>query len=220
MYGGENMKKILFAIGLGLILTDCAGADPISLGVRAGADMANQAAPFPITGIKTDVLFGFTGGIFADFGLNDFLSLQPEANFTMKGIQLTEPPVPEINQYGQVVGYIGGSNTFSLNYFEIPLLLKAHAPLGPQIIGSLSAGPSLGMLLSANNHYSFLQGGSGNEALNAAGLDWGIMFGAGIDLDRFLLDVRYDLGLSAVYQDFFKGATNSVLSLEVGYRIL
>jgi hypothetical protein len=211
------MNKILLALLVVLGLTDFAGADPIGFGVRAGAAMANQVFPYTLNG--ADVVFGFTGGLFADVGLNDFLSFQPEADFTMKGLQLNVDPIAEINQYGQIVGVVSGSYSYSFNYLEFPLLLKAHTLLGPHVIGSLSAGPSIGVLLNANEHYS-VGAFSGNAVLNGAALDGGVMVGAGIELDRFLLDLRYDLGLTSVYQNDPKGPTNSVLSLEVGYRIL
>jgi hypothetical protein len=212
------MKKIFLVLWLGLGLTNFAAADPIGFGVKAGAGMANLV-PSDFPGINSNVLFGLTGGVFADLGLNDFLSFQPEANFTMKGNQLNVPPIPEVNQYGQVVGEVGGSYSFNLNYFEIPLLLKAHAPLGPQVIGSLSVGPSLGILLNASEHFT-VGGLPGSAELNGAGLEGGVVFGAGVEFDRFLLDLRYGLGLTSVYQNDPKGPTNSVLSLTVGYRIL
>ena len=216
------MVKIFLALCFAWGFTNVAGADPVGLGVRAGASMANLVYPYPLFGVHSDVLFGFTGGLFVDAGLNDFLSLQPEADFTTKGTQLSVIPTPAVNQYGQVVGELSGTFSDSYNYLEFPLLLKAHTSLGPQVTGSLLAGPSLGIFLSGNNHYS-ISGTSGNVPLNAAGLDWGALFGAEIEINRFLLDLRYDLGLTSISPNGAigaKGPTTSVLSLEAGYRIL
>jgi hypothetical protein len=54
------------------------------------------------------------------------------------------------------------------------------------------------------------------------GTDFGLVFGAGLELQNFLLDVRYDLGLSSVLST---GSTssltpaNQVFSALLGYRI-
>jgi hypothetical protein len=219
------MKKlfatvILLVFGFGY----SAWGDPVGFGIHAGATMANQVFPpsAPSTQIQPDVLFGMTGGVFAEFGLSDFLSLQPEADFTMKGrtinlknIILTGPGEPLFPPFPTA----NATYTYNFNYLEFPLFLKAHTALSPHVTGSLSVGPALSVLLTAFEHYLIETLAPGNSPLTANTLEGSALFGAGLELDRFLIDLRYDLGLTSVYPNYPNGPRNSTLSLQLGYRL-
>jgi hypothetical protein len=211
------MKKIFFVFLISLIFSDRVLAEPIGFGIKGGVNMANQVPDFNYndgtTSITSDVLFGFAGGVFVDVGLANFLSMQPEANFSMKGYEENLK-----NTFSNEGFFANSSMTFSYNYFEIPLLLKVHTSLIPHLEGSLLAGPSAGFLLNANNHFSATSF-SENYSLKGYSLDWGLVFGTEFEMDKFLIDFRYDLGLTSVSPNYPGGPTNSVLSLEVGYRI-
>ena len=215
------MKKIFLAAALLLGLANAASADPFGFGIKGGVNMANQVSSFNegTTQITSDVLFGFNGGIFMDFQLAGILSLQPEAEFSMKGFQQNIHHIPEVDSSAHILGYIDGFDNFSFNYLEFPLLLKVHGSMGPDLQGFLLLGPSLSFLISANTHYSFAGIGTGGSVLNGAVFDYGLNFGGGLEIGKVILDLRYDLGLASVINHFSEGNKNSVLSLEFGYRI-
>lgn len=213
------MKKIFLTAALLFGLVNIVSADPIGFGIKGGVNMANQVYAMDSynSGLNTDVIFGLVGGVFMDADLNNFLSLQPEVNFTMKGYQqknahvfFTSPSSPAIAGYSDV------SLTFTYNYLEIPLLLQFNAHLAPGLKGSLLVGPSVALLLNANGHYTGTI--TGDSPIRGSNLDFGMVLGAGMEIDKFLLDVRYGLGLTSV-TPFPGGPQNSVLSLDVGYRI-
>lgn len=211
----------MFFILVCLSPLNSAFADPVGFGIKGGLDMAcyvsNLYVPSPL--ISYDVVFGFTGGVFVDMGLNNFLFFQPEANFTMKGNQITYHHVGEINQYGQIVGYIDNTYTNTSNYLEVPLLLKAKASLGSQVKAGLFTGPAPAIALSSSVH--FINPAPGNLPVHLRdNFDLGWIVGAGIEIDKFLLDVRYDFSFNTLFTNFTGSPNNSVLSLEVGYRIL
>ncbi len=215
------MKKLLPALILLVFgFGHSAWGDPVGLGFHAGANMANQvvANSGPSSQVQPDVLFGLTGGVFAEFGLSDFLSFQPEADFTMKGRTINFKNIP-VTGPGLQMGTTNANYTFNFNYLEFPLLLKAHTPLSPHLTGSLSAGPAVDVLLTAFEHYSVQNLATGNASLNANTLEGGVLFGAGLDIDGFLIDLRYDLGLTSVYPNYPNGPQNSTLSLQAGYQI-
>ena len=219
-FKGLKMKKFLFFILVCLSPLNSAFAGPVGFGIKGGLDMACLVSPlYSGPNTSSDVVFGFTGGVFVDMGLNDFLSFQPEANYTMKGNQINYHHIPVTPMYGTTIGFIDGTFTNTFNYFEVPLLLKAQTSLGPSFKGGLFTGPAPAFLLSASEHYT--SPSPGDAALRLRdNFDLGWIVGAGIEINQFLLDVRYDFSFNTLFKNFTGSPNNSVLTLEVGYRIL
>jgi hypothetical protein len=214
------MKKLFLALLVLTLGVDGALGRTLGLGFRVGPDMANETNTNPDSPNYTqNVLFGFTAGVFADVGLGSFLSLEPEADFAMKGVAANLNHIP-VNAGS--AGYADDNYTLNYNYLEIPLLLKAYTPLLPHLAGSLSVGPDFEIPLTTYLHQNITGAveNNSNQAMNDVGSDWGAMFGAGLELDGFLLDLRYDLGLTSVLKNVSNGPQNSVLSILMGYRIL
>lgn len=215
------MKKILF-LTIGFALTaGWAFGDPLSFGFRIGGDMATQVSSTLGQGPQQtgDVIFGFTGGVFVETNLADSLSLQPEVDYVRKGLQVNLNGLLVTGPGLGAPATVNASYTYTYDYLEIPVLLKAHTLLSPHLTGSLSVGPEVAFLLGANEHYSIPSYATGDEAYNnGSGFDWGVLMGAGLELDGLLLDLRYDRGLFSANQ-YAKGPSNSVLSLQLGYRI-
>jgi hypothetical protein len=193
--------------------------EPLSFGVRAGGDMATQvSSTLGNSSQQTgDVVFGYLAGVFVETKLSDVVSLEPEAQFIRKGGQINLNNLLVLGGPGGPAT-VNASYTYTYDYLEIPVLFKAHTPLSPGLTGSLSAGPSVEIPLGANEHYSIASYGTGDQPYTGAVLDWDLMVGAGLELDGFLLDLRYDRGLTSANQ-YSKGPENSVLSLLLGYRI-
>ncbi|HJT24936.1 MAG TPA: porin family protein [bacterium] len=214
------MKKTFLSAALLLLSAGCVLGEPLSFGVRAGGDMATQVSSVLGQGPQEtgDVVFGFTGGVFVETDLGDSLSLQPEVDYVRKGLQMNLNGVLVTGPGLGAAATVNATYTYTYDYVEIPVLLKAHTLLSPGLTGSLSAGPEVGILLGANEHYSIPPYGTGDVAYKGAGVDWGVLVGAGLELDGFLLDLRYDRGLISANQ-YSKGPANSVLSLDVGYRV-
>lgn len=133
------------------------------------------------------------GGL-VDVRLNQRFSLQSGITYIKKGskqnVSIAEIPIGPIKA------------TYSLDYLEIPILLKAylnreHELLGPHV----SAGPYVSFLLS--NRYAFKNSFLGEEESSIPGLrrtDFGLMFGIGLDVNGpdalFVFDYRFSLGLT------------------------
>jgi len=86
---------------------------------------------------------GFAAGVFVSIPLVSFLSLRPEVLFFQKGGEY---------DVGVPVGIPGVQvnvfETRSMNYIEIPVMLKARIPLFRGVGTSFLIGPSLGISLS------------------------------------------------------------------------
>jgi hypothetical protein len=141
----------------------------------------------------------------------------------MKGVQPSATIIPVADSHGFRIGTGSFSGTYTFNYLEFPLLLQARVPLASDLKGSLLLGPDLGILLGANEHYvitgNYPQSGSYSLTNGGAAFEWGANFGAELECNHWLLDLRYDLGLTSVFQSEYPNFHNSVLSLDMGYRI-
>ena len=117
-------------------------------------------------------------------------------------------------QYGANVE--GSDNFFTLDYIQVPVLLKfgfgiPAAPIRPNVF----FGPYMGFNTKAE-----LEDGTGNS-LNidqfVKDIDFGVVVGAGLDVSKFRLGLRYTAGLTNLYEDDFEdGEKNGAIALTVG----
>lgn len=200
---------------------------PLLLVALMTAPLAAQTRPATLAG-------PFGGINFAKFGGDDVGDVETRTGFHA-GLFLSVPlgnyfalvPGAAYSQEGTSVDAGGGiSGTFKLDYLEIPVLLKLGAPL--QGKGTLRpfvmAGPSLGFRLSCKLHAE--SGSQSAEAdcddpsiqLESKSVQFSALFGAGIDVGRVTLGLKYQLGLSSI--DDTGGdadVKNRVLSIFAGY---
>lgn len=157
-------------------------------GIKIGLNLAN------VTGddieINWENKMGFCAGGFMTFNLSNMFAIQPEAFFTMKGYKSDQ----EWNFY-----------KLTITYLEIPVLAKILILTEGTIKPNIFAGPSLGIRIS------------GEEDMKST--DFGLIFGGGIDFafgtGNFLVDFRYSMGLSSIYEN--EDVKNTVISIMVGY---
>ncbi|MDG5767129.1 porin family protein [Balneolales bacterium ANBcel1] len=146
-----EQKPITFGISTGLTVSDLWGDD--------------------VGG--TDVRAGFTGGLFMNYRLTPYFSIQPEANFVMKHSQVNDGVLGE-----------GEKTRYLFNYLEIPVLLKGHLYSGSALTPNIYAGPALAINLSDD------------DVDDLRSVDFGFAFGGGFDIYRtVMLDLRYTLGV-------------------------
>lgn len=165
---------------------------------------------------------GFNFGAFADFPINDFLSVETGLAFTKKGVNM----VLEEDGYSF-------TNKVNLNYLSIPIALRAKKELGDNTSLYGSFGPYLAFGLSGKTKMTMeYQGqteegdsesiiwGSDPDEAQLKRFDFGLTFGAGVEFNSILLGLSYDLGLSNIsaYQEDGAGLKNRVFSINVGYR--
>jgi len=120
------MKKItlsLVALFFVLVSTHMF-AQGIGLGIKAGANFANQK----ISDISTDSRTSFHGGAYLTLAFSEKWAIQPEVLFSSQGSEI--PDFDEISR---------------LDYFSIPVLLRWK----PIKLISIEAGPQFSTLLSA-----------------------------------------------------------------------
>lgn len=158
----------------------------MQIGPKAGLNIANFVGDDAnFFGKDFESRTGFTGGIFFMFQFSSLFAIQPEAYYTMKGATLS------------------GENsdiTFSLDYIEVPVLLKLIIPVeGSNIRPSVFAGPSVGFNTTAKIKSEFEEQDIKEDVKST---DFGLVFGGGIGImigkNELGFDIRYILGLSSL----------------------
>jgi hypothetical protein len=119
-----------------------ANAQKLYIGARIGANLANESlqlnnnyySPIPTYSSRT----GFLGGGQVDFWFNNFFAISAQVLYDQKGTQQSSA----LN-----------TDDVILNYFEIPILLKASMGIG-NFYPYVCAGPSVGLFLSGSEKFS------------------------------------------------------------------
>ena len=177
------MKRLLTVLMLVALTGGGAMAGDMTFGVKGGVNLADLSGD-DIT--NNEIKTVFVGGIFFNYAFTDIISLQPEALFAMKGTKSTELENTGIN----------------LTYADIPLLLKLSVPTEGKFVPSVFAGPSIGILMSADYERA-LEETDIKDYLKSA--DVGLVLGVGFDYligaGRLLLDARYTFGFSTIIDD-------------------
>ncbi|MFD1468473.1 outer membrane beta-barrel protein [Hymenobacter caeli] len=128
---------------------------------------------------KPDALSAFHGGVYGQFGFNQFSSVQIELLYSRKGY-LTHYPA-----FGQ--------QTTHLDYLQLPVLYVGNFTKNL----SFHVGPQVALLTQtkvAGQDYAIAAGGFNS-------LDYGAVAGLEARIGPARLGVRYDLGLGNVYKD-------------------
>ncbi|SFQ41580.1 porin family protein [Hymenobacter arizonensis] len=192
------MKKVILSLGLLVGVTAAAQAQNVTFGLKAGVNLAN------VTGDNTRELksiIGANGGLAANFGFSDLLSVQPELLYSMKG---TKYEVSNYKREGR------------LNYLDVPVLVKFNAD-GP----FFELGPQVGFLVSQKTTEEV--GGrtaSTNSTDGTRKVDFGYVLGLGYQLASGpSLGLRYNGGFSDLSDPSVAGAVtrNSVFQFQLGY---
>ena len=214
----RSAYKVLIVCVASLIAAGSASAQTtVSAGVKAGAviasvphagDVVDQIAGTESVDVRAKV--GLTGGGFVQFVVNDRFSFQPELLFVMKGVQLDLP---------------GDSGTVSaaVNYLEFPLLARFTTNLTDAIRGYVMVGPAFGVTVGTDGNFDAT---IATEELDLdpaiTRRDFGLVFGGGIERSRFLLEARYNLGLTDIATDIYEhndALRNRAFSVLIGIRL-
>jgi len=155
-----------------------------TFGVKAG--ISYYHFDLDLIGIDetSDAKMGFVAGFYAVAPINEFLAFQPELLFVQKG--------------GESAGDLT-DEAVTLNYIDLPILLRLNVPVAPEVRPYIIAGPNVGYLVSAET-----DNGNG-EDIEDLFEDWNIGFsvGAGITLSVVTLDIRYEFGLTDITNGTF-----------------
>ena len=194
-----NLAIILFAFSI------AAQAQTFNLGIKAGVNLAKINADFA----KTENRLGYQIGAWARVGLANFY-IQPEAYIGTKDNKFLSFQ----NNGNEVIA----EGTAKFTTLDVPLLFGT-------IIGAknlnlrLMAGPAITILLddksTFNSAYDQVK-----DFKNYKKEAFSIQGGAGVDISRFSVDLRYVAGVTNISNSDVYKQKPSVFQLSLGYKIL
>lgn len=196
------MKKIFTLLTLFLATTAFVSAQvlpSVQFGLKAGANLTRLSTD---NTLSSDNRAGYLAGFWARFG-GAGVHFQPEIYVTGKNTLLTDKAT-------------GDESNVKFTSIDLPLLIGTKVG-AVGLGGRLNTGPVVSFVVDKNQTL-------GNAAQNAARLDFkdqaiAWQFGAGLDIQKVSLDLRYELGLSNLSKDGFANTKINMFNLSLGYRL-
>lgn len=162
--------------------------------------------------------FGVKGGLnYSTF--NDTENVEYKTGFLIGGYANFKIPMSPVSVQPEVLYAQYGADvedsdaSFVVNYVQVPVLLKFGFET-PAAKPNVYFGPYMSFNTKAEIEND---DGSLNLEDNAKDTEFGVVFGAGVDVSKIRLGLRYTAGLSNVADDDFNdSAKNGALALTIG----
>ncbi|UPZ15873.1 porin family protein [Flavobacterium humidisoli] len=184
------MKKILLAAVMFIATSAAVNAQFVQIGVKAGANFANQTGGSDFNGISVDKegITSYHAGLVAELKLLEKFSIQPELLYSTQGATYKNA----FSEFKNEMGYIA-----------IPVMAKIYMTKSL----SLELGPQASFLVSNKKEFDVADPKTFDFSLNA-GLGLKVVGG-------LFVQARYGIGLTEISEQAdFK---NSVFQLSAGY---
>lgn len=194
-----KLKNLFLGLGLLALATGTAFAQTFNLGIEAGANFSNFIGGDVSSSGVTNSRLGLVGGGFLNLNFGNSFAIHPEVLYEQKG------------------GKDTANNTYQLDYVEVPILLKFS--LGSPVINpGILVGPTFSWNTVAQVATT---GGNTSQITDANGSDIGLMGGIEVDIDKFLVTGRYEVGLNDVTKSSSgNNIQNGTLTFLVGYSFM
>jgi opacity protein-like surface antigen len=184
------MKKILLVAVMFLATSAAVNAQFVQIGVKAGANFANQTGGSDFNGISVDKegITSYHAGLVAELKLLEKFSIQPELLYSTQGATYKNA----ISEFKNEMGYIA-----------IPVMAKIYMTKSL----SLELGPQASFLVSNKKEF---------DAADPKTFDFSLNAGLGLKVvGGLFVQARYGIGLTEISEQAdFK---NSVFQLSAGY---
>ena len=174
------------ALILVLASSSAALAQNSGIGVRIGANfMSPSVSPddgrFPLEG-RT----GIVGGVFFVAPVAPQISIQPEVLYSQKRGKL----VNEAEDF---------EAKFDIDYFDVPVLVRWDSTSSGQSTFNVFGGPSFNFRYRAHRKDDLLGDVEIEDLIEEFELS--LVFGAGVEIGQFVLDGRYNHGLTNIIKE-------------------
>jgi len=197
------MVLVLAVVGLATPSTASA-----QVGVLVGLNVANVDFDVSDTSISVngDSRTGFVAGLSFNMPIQEVFSVEVDALFAQKG-----------TKFSATESGFTDTAKINLNYVDIPVLAKVNvtgsAPVGVHLL----AGPSFNFKVSEK--FDPEDAADADDSIET--METALVFGGGVHVGAFRVDLRYGIGLSNIVKDSasdgFITGKNRVFSILVGF---
>jgi len=198
-------------------ITSVTGQSPdrsnLRFGIKGGLNISNM---YTKDVQDNNTLTGFNAGLFLKMPFTSVLAFQPELLYTKKGSELT---------YNS---FISGKASFSLSYIEMPLLAVINLTENFNVHGGIYLATLTSVKITNKSSMDLINFESDLKKSDFEMYDWGLVAGAGLDLKKFSVGVRYEYGMKPVGKERsilgqsyrIPDARNSTIQLYLSISIL
>jgi hypothetical protein len=197
------MKKIILITCIMLTVSVAAMAQlpSFDFGIKAGLNVSKLQSDIA----SEENMTGFQAGVFARLG-GGGIYFQPELYVGSKG-----------SKYPSAAQVYSGDEKINFTTLDLPLLLGTKVGAGP-VNFRFMAGPVVSFMLDKEEPVASASQDV-KDFRNYKDQAWGIQGGAGVDISKLTLDVRYEAGISNINKtDKYDQKTN-LWHLSLGYKI-
>lgn len=200
-------KTILITLTL-LGVLGTSYAQELKLGIKAGANFSHLKADDKW--FNSDSKAGYQAGIWGRVGIGSF-HIQPEVYLTSKSAKVHPTPG------NAALDFAKGDVKFT--NIDVPILLGKKFSLG-LVSAKVQAGPLFSFVLKEKTPYSqnaeeAIKGTFDNYKKNFSSL----VFGTGVDVLSFSVDLRYELGLNNISKYDGPKQKLNLWTVSVGYSL-
>jgi hypothetical protein len=178
----------------------------IKFGPKVGINLSTMTLKNSGIAIDPKTMVGFHVGVISEIPLKGNFVLQPALLYSSKGTKYS---------------FMGEETSISPGFLEIPVNATYKFDLGNMKF-FLNAGPYIaygisGKIKSGGSSQSIKFGSDDNADMKA--FDFGVSFGAGLEITNFLISLNYELGLTNLIPGTTDGseAKSRVFGISVGY---
>ncbi len=197
------MKKLMMIAAL-MVATLSANAQQMFIKPMVGGTLSTLTGD--ADGAKMKI--GLVGGAEFGYNINDMFAVTAGALVSMQGAKSDDTPLTK-------------DVSTTLTYLNIPVLANVYVAPGLAI----KAGLQPGFLLSQKAKGDMLIGNNSWEEFEKTGtdglkkFDLSIPLGLSYEISDFVIDARYNLGLTKINDGDDEKIKNGVIMLTVGYKI-
>lgn len=205
------MKRIFLALVLLCTMSFVQAQDIpfIDVGIRGGVNLST-VTNLPQGLESNGALAGFAGGAFARIKIPLVgLFVQPEIMYSSLG--------------GKLKDAVGAEGDLLLNNLDFAAMIGYNLGLGPLGV-RLGVAPVLSNVLSSKVKIGGVELDVKDETNSPL---WSVQFGVGADISKLTFDLRYQLGLSKLYNDdnqqnsgTIQDVRSNAIQFTIGYKFL
>lgn len=181
----KNFLKFSLVICLMFVVTNIQAQ--IKFGPKVGLNLSTMTLKNMGISLDPKILVGFNVGVVSEIPLSGNLSLQPAVLYSAKG-----------SKYSVTISEVTAEAEIAPSFIEIPVNAVYKFDLGSTKL-FLNAGPyfayGIGGKSKSGGESTDISFGSG-ESNDMKPFDFGLNFGAGIEIANLLISANYEFGLA------------------------